>query len=168
MQECATECTIIDGTIYAKRSYGLSEPYGLYVDPRDGLIHVNDRRTWKSERAETVDGLLYYRRGDGRFQPLDRAQFRRGRLGRYPLKVIGDLRAMQIDGIWYWIMSDVVPPAIVVSYIEDGIIRYRTVTFPRYDFIRADWVTEGRYYCEKRQLSSRDLRRHGLQNEYSL
>ena len=115
------------------------------------------------ERTEIADGLLYrWRDVDGLLVPIT-YYVHRGQSGRYPLKVVGDQRATSTDGIWHRIMSEVVPAAIVMPYLKDGTTHHRTVTFPRHDIIQRT-VSAGRYYCGKRQLSSRELRRHGLRN----
>ena len=166
--ECATDCFVIDGKVYEKRRFGnLREPNGLYVDPRDGLVHCNeDRSYWKGKYKPrvVVDGLLYINYGNILYPPKDWVHPSKQR-ARYPLKMIGEQRAMRIDGNWYWISTEEVPAAKTVPYLAgDGTTRYRKVTSPRYDVIHGRWVEEGRYYSGKRQMSSRDLRQNGLVN----
>jgi hypothetical protein len=165
-RECDTNTTVIDGRVVSRselayfrsRSSGY-EPWGLYVDPRDSLIYYNKPPSYRRKPLIIVDGLAYTAGKDGLLHP------RKGHYGgRYLLKVIGDQRAMHINGVWYWIIAAEVPPPVSVPYLKEGKVRRRTVYHPRYDFVRGENVQEGRYYAEKRQMCSRDLRRHGLRN----
>jgi hypothetical protein len=177
-QEVETNTVVVDGKVmsYGRFGYGaLGTPWHLYVDPRDGLIYAApDRPSWKY-KYETVEGLKYCPGVDGLLYPPDWGRFtdnafpryyrgRRDNAAGYPLKVIGDRYAMLIDGIWYWIEMAETPPAQDVGYVQDGVAKTRRVFSSRYDFVRGEDVKEGRYHAGKRQMCSRDLRRHGLRN----
>lgn len=160
MMEVDIHTVLVNGEVYAYSAYsGLIKPYKLYVDPRDGrLCYAGDQpNKWKAYKTVTVDGLWYRVGDDGLHYPEVRS-YRAS--GRYPLKVIGERRAMLIDGIWYWIETAVTPPPEDVLTGET----VRRVFFARYDFVRRQNVQEGRYYAGKRQMASRDLRRYGLRN----
>lgn len=165
LRECERHTYVVDDKVLVKgysfyRGWG--EADGLYVDPRDGLIHYKEPRHHYHhyEKPIVVDGLAYSRRDDGVLLP--HANWRRH--GKYAIKVIGDRRAVWIAGIWYWAVMADVPPPVSVPYLVDGVTKYRTVEFPRYDFVLGDNVKSGRYHVSKRQMSSHDLRRHGLVN----
>ena len=177
-QEVETNTVVVDGRVMSYGRFGggsLGEPWRLYVDPRDGLIYAaEDRRSaWKAVKYETVEGLQYRQGDDGLLYPPDWGRVtdyyyppRRYHrtTGRYPLKVIDDQYAMLIDGIWYWIEMAETPPPCDVGYVQDGAAKTRRVFYARYDFVRGEDIQEGRYHAAKRQMCSRDLRRHGLRN----
>ena len=181
MQEVETNTVVVDGRVMSYGRFGggsLGEPWRLYVDPRDGLIHAApERRSYKAVKFQTVEGLSYRAGDDGLLYPPgwgrsndnfpSRPVFPRRRSdnsGRYPLKVIGNQYAMLIDGVWYWIEMADTPPACDVGYVQDGVAKTRRVFFSRYDFVRGEDIQEGRYHAAKRQMCSRDLRRNGLRN----
>lgn len=169
MSEVETHVTIPDPAnaaalwAYGNHYRGFHEPYGLYVDPRDGILRFRDEPTKKSYDRIVVDGMTYERGDDGLLYPITRWH-PRSRSGRYPLKVVGTQRAMHIDGIWYWMILDETPSPITVPYIDHGRPQTRVVYFPRYDMVTGEYVKEGRYHAGRRQMSSRDLRRHRLKN----
>jgi len=163
--EIDTQTSIVDGRVCSHNSAFLLAD--LYVDPRDGLIYAEPKTkpAWRLMKVVVVDGLSYKQHDDGLLHPFVVGKWYPGcRSGRYLLKVIGDRRAMHINGIWYWIISAEVPPPNLVPYLKDGKVCYRTIHHPRYDFVCADFVETGRYYVEKWQMNSHDLRRHGLRN----
>lgn len=167
MQDVDVKTQLINGKVVALgRYFGPHEPYGLYVDPRDGILYANDNRPrYKAAKGKTVDGLYYHIGDDGLLYPPEKAWYpRKGATGWYPLKLIGDQKAMLIEGIWYWIDMAETPAAYDAEYVVDGRVRTRRIVFPRYDFVRGENVQEGRYHAGKRQMASRDLRRHGLRN----
>lgn len=162
MQEVETLTVLVDGKVYARRRYsGWYEP-DVYVHPIDGLIYVNDNRPRKAqEKRRRVDGLSYRVGADGLLYPVS---LYRSIEARFVLKLIGDRKAMLIDGIWYWIEMANTPPAYDQQYVQDGVTKTRRVYSARLDFVTGEFVNEGRYHADKRQMASRDLRRHGLCN----
>lgn len=165
MREVDTYTFVEDGEVYCYGRYGSGarKVDGLYVDPRDGLLYVTPEKSfpWKREKRITIDGLHYCKGDDGVLYPL--GWFRQTK-ARFPLKMIGDQKAMLIDGIWYWIDMAETPPSRLVEYIRDGVVERRRVYSARQDFVTGEFVNEGRYHADKRQMASRDLRRHGLRN----
>ena len=165
MFEVEVNAVIRDGKAYSNGNrYGISryEIVGLYVDPRDGLVHHNDNVLPRAAPTTVIDGIRYRHGEGGVLYPVT---YRGGdSTGRYPLKLIGREKAMHIDGIWYWINMEETPPSYDAPYIKDGRVLTRRIYSPRYDFIKGEYVKEGRYHAGKRQMCSRDLRRHGLRN----
>jgi len=160
--ECDTETRVLDGQVVSKSGFfrsGYKPPRGLYVDPRDGIIYCNEdpRPRYKSI---IIDGLAYNKKENGVLYPYGER-----RSGRYPLKVIGDQRAMQIDGIWYWIEMADVPPPVARNFAVNGKLVQKMVPTSRYDIITGEFKDKGRYHADKRQMCSRDLRKHGLINQ---
>ena len=165
MMEVETHTFVVDGHVYTIGRYGRgTRPVdGLYVDPVDGVLCWWDVPRRKTEPTKEVDGIWYYVGDDGILYPPKRSHgYRKG--GHYPLKLIGDDRAARIDGVWYWIEMADIPPPVDVEYLDGERVKMRRVYFVRYDFIRCEDVKEGRYAAGKRQMSSRDLRKHGLHN----
>jgi hypothetical protein len=72
---------------------------------------------------------------------------------------------MKIAGIWYWVERQEVPPPVTVNSVVEGEIKQRVVYSTRCDIITGEFVKEGAYYSDKRQMCSRDLRRYGLRND---
>ena len=159
--ECDTDTKVVDGTVVSKTGWYASEyksPRGLYVDPRDGIICYN-AEVRRYTPPVYVDGLAY-KQVDGILYPYgDR------RAGRHPMKVIGDQRAMQINGIWYWIAMQDVPPPVLKNYVINGKRVQKLVPSSRYDIILGEFKDSGRYHADKRQMCSRDLKKHGLVNQ---
>lgn len=165
MREVETYTFVNDNDeVYAFGRY-YSEPRkvdGLYVDPRDGVLCVTAERPSLRWKSVTIDGLHYRKGDDGILYPTG---WYRQTKPRFPLKMIGDQKAMLIDGIWYWIEMAVTPPSRLVEYVaDDGTVRRRRVYSARQDFVTGEFVNEGRYHADKQQMCSRDLRRHGLRN----
>jgi len=160
--ECDTDTRVLDGQVVSKTGFYGSEyrrPRGLYVDPRDGIIYYNEERRSNYKKPIIVDGLAY-KRQNGVLYPYGER-----RTGRHPLKVIGDERAMQIAGIWYWIEMQDVPPPVPKNYVINGKIVQKLVPNARYDIITGEFKESGRYHADKRQMCSRDLKKHGLVNQ---
>jgi hypothetical protein len=166
LQDVDIHTKLIDGKVLAMGEYrGPHEPYGLYVDPRDGILCDNDNRPrYKPTKGKIVDGLFYHVDDDGLLYPPENWNPRKNATGWYPLKLVGDQKAMLIEGIWYWIEMAATPASYDAGYIDNGRAKTRRIFFPRYDFVRGETVQEGRYHAGKRQMCSRDLRRHGLRN----
>jgi len=165
MMEVETYTFVVDGHVYAIGHYGrgVHAPDGLYVDPVDGVLRWWEAPRRKATPQKLIDGLWYYLRDDGIFYPPRRSHaLHKG--GHYPLKLIGDDRAVRIEGIWYWVEMAETPPPVDVEYLDGERVKVRRVFSFRYDFIRCEDVKEGRYAANKRQMSSRDLRKHGLTN----
>lgn len=158
-----TKVFVADDKLLALGRYsGPREPWGLYVDPRDGILRRNDRKLPHFPNPIVIDGMGYNKK-DGILYPVG-STYRYGN-GRYPLKMIGRDKAMQIDGVWYWIDMAETPEPVDVPYYRDGKLLVRRVYSPRLDFVKGEYVQEGRYHASKRQMCSRDLRRHGLRND---
>lgn len=154
---------VVDDKVYAIGYNGLRTPWRLYVDPRDGLIYYNDDTHGKTaQRSIAIDGMHYHRGEDGVLYPAGTNYHLRN--GRYPLKLIDRRKAMQIEGIWYWIDMAETPPSYDQRYFKDGKMLTRRIFSPRYDFILREYIQEGRYHASKQQIASRDLRRYGLRN----
>jgi hypothetical protein len=163
MMEVETDTFVVDGHVYALGRYGRGRhaPDGLYVDPVDGVLRWWEPPSRGKYKHKQVDGIWYTWDDDGILHPANRWNSN----GRYPIKLLGDERAVRIDGIWYWVIWAVTPPPVDAEYVDAaGQIRTRRVYRPRYDFIRCVEVKEGRYAANKRQMSCRDLRKNGLTN----
>lgn len=158
---------LIDEEVYVRARYGMEpqKPLGLYVDPRDGLIHAgaNDRHnafSYRSEQVVTHNRKTYTKGDDGVLYPS-----RWYNAGQHPIKVINEREAQQINGIWYWIDYDRVPSARMVEVTtEDGIVLKRVPCY-RIDALTGSAVySDSIYCCKKQQVCSRDLKRNGLRN----
>ena len=131
----------------------------LYVDPRTGLIRANKHyRSWKKDYAE-------------RRKQEDAAIARRRR-------VIDDRTlAMLVDGLWFLVGVDTLPPRVAV-YKEDDGRRYKSFTSEsRFDLLLRRKVRRTEdgdleecerlygssvYAVSKRQLSKREIKEYGL------
>lgn len=167
MMEVETDTFTVDGHVYTlgrRFSRGLAPPDGLYVDPVDGVLRWWDRPRRTHPQQKQVNGLWYTWDDDGILHPpKENRIYRKGAI--YPIKLLpDDQQAVRIDGIWYWVEWAETPPPIDKEYVDGERITTRRVYFPRFDFLRRDTVQEGRYAAGKRQMSSRDLRKHGLTN----
>jgi hypothetical protein len=119
--------------------------YDLYVDPRDGIL--------KRSRSDKA-----YRREAQR-----RRQERLAQRAQAEQIVLGPLHDLQrISGVWYEIEF--------ARFSTDGtsLMQARTPNAREcevYDVVRCAVVTEGeRYAVSKRQLTTKELRKYGVQN----
>ena len=165
--ECETNTFVLDDKVMTRgRRFYFGSPRevdGLYVDPRDGLIYYKEPRSYRAEPLPVmIDGLAYKLGEDGVHYPTT-PRYRQPK-APWPLKVIGDQHAMCINGIWYWIDRQPVPPPTQVTYVKDGKVCHRMVDAACRDIITGEFVKSGWYHTDKRQMCSRDLRRHGLRN----
>lgn len=167
-----------DGEVYCKptsrnrfgsRYGGPTKPRGLYVDPRDGLLKAgsNDesnsrRKRFRQSRMVSVDGVWYDKQGDVLVPTKWATQ-------KETIKLLDGQKAIKMDGIWYLFDYGWLEATKKVNYIEDG--EMKTKFFPNYGFdeynrCQVSGMTSGRlYHKNKRQMNSRDLKRHGLQND---
>lgn len=156
-----------DGNVFVCPRFGIGprEPYGLYVDPRTGILCGNPERRspWKSD-VEIIwkDGLSYTEE-DGVLQPREtygRRTWKQSAASKhpdYPRKILADGReCFKANGIWYWaVFKDMERSAWAADY----------KTFAVTDIVTGKEVKAGRYRAGKRQMSKTDLRRHGLKND---
>ena len=73
---------------------------------------------------------------------------------------------LRFDGIWYRVEYAPVPRPVTRARTDaDGTTRMQTHQPAGYDVLRRSQVTSGaRYAAKKRQLTTEELRRQGLQN----
>lgn len=145
--ELTINVKLIDGELVEHSRWGTLPVQGLYVDPRDGLIHATapdrDNANVRHYRTPAYDPMARL------VKPLCDA-----------------LHAVKINGIWYNARVEVVPPTRQVTYVEDGEIKVKTKPESRFDVVNGFTVWSGKwYYASKQQMSSRDLRRHRLAND---
>lgn len=146
-----------------------AEPFGLFVDPRNGLLRAasdNRHNSWyRTPRPIQVHhrGEVYWQGDDGILYPL---KDWRNAAGRYPLKLIDDqTEAVLIKGIWYRVVFALVPaPREVVVYSTGDEPVRKLVHYPQWDVLTGTMVSTGSYRAKKQQLSSAGLRRLGLRN----
>jgi len=167
MMEVETDTFVVDGHVYtlgSRYNRGFAPPHGLYVDPVDGVLRWWERPRATYPKQKQVNGVWYTCGDDGiLYPPKENRVYRKGAI--YLIKLLpDDQQAVQIDGIWYLVEWAETPPPVDREYIDGERIMRRRVYFPRFDFLRRDMVQEGRYAAGKRQMSSRDLRKHGLTN----
>lgn len=146
--EIELNCIVKDGEVYEKpyrRWSRISKPRGLYVDPRDGLI--------KAGSADYHHSRNYYYKREREPEPQTSVQLEDGKF-------------VLIDGIWYSFDYAVCPEPKTIAYIdEDGETKTKLIYFPQKDeYYNITRHHTGTYHTNKRQLSSRDLKKHGLQN----
>ncbi len=138
------------------------KPTGLYVDPRDGLIHANlpdySHKSYKPFKVVYIHGEPYYYDNDNKniMHPLK---------GDRSIMLINEhQKAVQIKGIWYVFNFKKVAEPKTVEYVVDGKSFIKNVTFSAFDELRDSIVTSGVYHTKKRQLSSKELKRYHLVN----
>jgi hypothetical protein len=165
-QEVATDTVLIDGVVYERSDYGgQRKTRGLYVHPATGLLcgDPNARSWWKGDREPVIerDGIDYHKRENDVLVPALSRRHGRFHPG-YARLVLGlENEAVSIGGVWYWVTFLTVPPP-TVRRVGDKI---EVTNHPKIDFVTGGEVREGRYRGGKRQMSSADLRRHGLKND---
>jgi hypothetical protein len=128
-------------------------PFGLHVDPRDGILKLDkDEVTF---RQRFWFGRAAYRPGAA--APETKVHYVDGK----------ELELRRIDGVWYWVTWDTVPPAYNVPvYDERGeLLRMERREHFRNEEFTGHRVRSGeRYRSGKRQASGRDLKKYGLSN----
>ena len=149
-QEIELHCVVIDGEVFTKPSgrysswRGLYKPSGLYVDPRDGIIKAG---------ANDYHHSRFYSYGGGKKEPDPNIRY------------YDHGKAAFLDGIWYMFTYAVCQePKFVIYFDENGEEKQKRITFPKFDEYHRTTVHTGTYHANKRQISSRDLKRLGLQN----
>jgi hypothetical protein len=165
LQEVEVHTHLEDGEVRVIPRYGLraGEPHGLYVHPVTGLLcaSATDRdNAYKYAPSEIVKyrGGSYTRDEDLILWPYNKG------VSEYPIKELGDDDAIRIKGIWYRISYAQVPPPVVITYVEDGETKTKKVPHQRLDAVYGLKVTSGWYRSSKKQMSTRELRQHGLVN----
>jgi hypothetical protein len=146
---------LIDGKIYGRdRYFGFREVAGLYVHPLTGLVCGEESTSRKTIKPLMLDGIAYDKGADDVLRPRWNSSISR--------KIVDfEREAAYIDGFWYWIVFDSVPPPLT-EMTPGGV---RVLNYQRTDIITKETVKSGRYRADKKQMASRDLRRHGLTNE---
>jgi hypothetical protein len=167
-QEVEAETFVIDGEVCVRGFYGPPrKPSGLYVDPRDGRIRRapdEPRRgpgpVWRDGIAHDIEenGVLYPRPG---WQPVRSSRTPPA----FPRKILGlEKEAVQVDGLWYWVVFATVPEPTVERRLVKSALRETVVHYHGIDFVTGQTLSAGRYRAGKRQMASRELRRNRLAN----
>ena len=161
--EIDLHCTVENGKVFPQpnryRWRSNVEPTGLYVDPRDGVIKAgsNDYHNSRSNH---------------------RRRFWNDREVPAPTSCEIDGGVLRlIDGIWYQFDCLPLPLPKVITVVVDGERKTKLQHVLRRDeFLGTtihhgqrvtdndQWLQRGVYHANKRQLSSADLKRHGLRN----
>ena len=152
---------MVDGVVFVRSRYrGFIEPDGLYVHPETGLV-CGDIQWTRHYRRDYVyhDGIAYTPLENGVQHPVGYGLNVRY---AYDRKLIGPEReAFRVNGIWYWVVFATVPESTMRT--ENGYIKVNTICT---DIVTGKQKNTGeRYRANKRQMSSRDLRRYGLTND---
>lgn len=122
-----------------------------YVDPRDGILKYNKHyRTWRQEWRE---------------HQKEKAE-QQARIKRVVDK---DTELRKIDGHWFEVkFEDVsgesVTKEVMSPWQKRPCLVSQTVFPVRFDVLQRCHVSEPRVAVSKRQLSSREIRQHGLTN----
>lgn len=160
-REVSINTCVIDGEIYEYARFGVRLVDGLYVDPRDGIIRstIPDRDhmyVQKKQKYVSYHGESFIQDENGVLHSH-----------RHPIKPLGYLtEAIKIDGIWYKVTIDQVPPAHLVTYVDHGETKTKKVSESRQSAVYGHTVWSGTwYYASKHQMSSHDLRKHKLIND---
>lgn len=167
-REIDVDTVLIGGEVfYRSRFNGYQTPGGLFVHPTTGIVcgEPSRRAAWKDTRPlVTRDGIRYRAGEDGVLYPPGETWQRHWNrwFTPKPRKLIGfEREAVQVDGIWYWVVFASVPP-VSQMLTPNG---YRPVHHVCRDFVTGIDVNVGRYRADKKQMAGRDLRRHGLKND---
>ena len=141
--EVETNTFIVNDEVFVHGRYGSgsSKPHGLYVDPRDGLIHASvvdrhhtRRNNWRGEKVVHINGSTYTKGDDGVFYPARR--WHSPDKYPYPFKPIDKhAEAVKIDGIWYRFVFSIVPNPKTITVYEYGEQRSKVVKFPKQDVL---------------------------------
>jgi len=132
-------------------------PYVKYwVDPRDGILKLNNAKTYKQLNREAQDELVKKLTESSRSLP-------------------GGIELRKARGIWYQVEVAPVPARSKREVISpDGIVHYYDTGGSAYDVILhkkvyISWKLGSPYaatYCvSKRHLSRAELRRYGISND---
>jgi hypothetical protein len=152
--------------------YGSIRSKGLYVDPRDGIIRssVEDRHSLYGYKDKTIytwhRGYHYVKGEDGILRPAT-SPWRDPRTNHMTIKPLDDdTDALLLGGIWYMVTYAQVPPARIVAFIVDGETKRKIVPEQRMDAVlRTNVYSDDWYYVTKHQMTSNELRKHGLTND---
>jgi hypothetical protein len=132
----------------------------LYVDPRTGLIRLNkDYESWHrgaTKRRQREQGEIAARR-----RTLNERTF-----------------LLLLDDVWFRVQVDVLPNNRYIEKVIDGGTRRCVVAEPRYDVVLRRHISramsdelrqckrlygsDGLYAVSKRQISTREIKVHGL------
>jgi hypothetical protein len=167
-QEVETETFLVGDEVFVMNVYGHPrKPDGIYLDPRDGRLHrAPDRPRRRGANPVWRDGVGYGLEENGVLRPLDWYHRHSGRTpSPFLRKIIGpEKEAVQIDGLWYWVVFATVPEPTMERRLEKGELHETVVRHHVVDFVTGEAVAAGRYRADKRQMASRDLRRYRLVN----
>jgi hypothetical protein len=166
-QEVETKTFLVGEEVCVRGYFGPRKPDGLYVDPRDGRIHRAPDQPRRGPDPVWRDGIAYDIGEDGVLYPRPGWQPSRSRRTppAFPRKIVGpEKEAVQIDGLWYWVVFATVPEPTVERRFVKGELRETVVHHNGIDFVTGQTVSAGRYRAGKRQMASRDLRRNRLVN----
>ncbi len=165
-----------DGEIYVRRysRYGGDrKPDGLYVDPRDGIVYraPNTRVSRKKQNEEMYTRSIgTFKRGeDGVYYPHHYFGYNHGEKSSIDALAFfeHEEEAIKLKGVWYWIVFNTVPPPVTQVYYDGDEKKTRVIESWRTDWIYQVKKKSGeRYRCGKVQMNSRDLKHHGLVNNY--
>jgi hypothetical protein len=115
-------------------------------------------RLFVADAAIEEDGVLYPRPG---WRPVRSGK----KPPAFPRKIFGpEKEAVQVDGLWYWVVFATVHEPTVQRRLVKGELRETVVRYHGTDFVTGQTVSAGRYRAAKRQMVSRDLRRNRLVN----
>jgi hypothetical protein len=159
-----TDVRLRDGKLftYGRYTRGEHEVSGLYVHPISGLVcNAEASPRPKGDPRVRVDDIPYRKGADGVLRPITGNWINR-KHPHYSRKIIGFEREAIWAGVWYWVIFDSVPDV----FRQLSATGYRLVHPERIDLVTGKTVKSGgRYRADKRQMSARDMRRHGLVNE---
>lgn len=150
---------MIDGEIWTTGRFGHPTPVKgawmeFYVDPRDGILRENPHR-------KSINAMHRERRAAENAKLMESSR-----------SLPGGIELRKADGIWYQVELKPIPTPVKKSYTTaDGKVQTYEISGRAYDVILRKTVEYPKYrhhahiYCSsKRQLSSAELRRYGVQN----
>ena len=147
--------SMVNGEVWISGRWGQVKPVRdswmeFYVDPCTGILCLNaDRETWQHRQRREADA-----------RKAEEAA---------KIHVAGDsTEYRKVDGIWYEVKWDHVPPPLMVRYTDKvtGEVTQKSMVVSRTDvFTGRRHDKEGeRYRSGQRQISREELRRNGLAN----
>lgn len=169
------EVIIENDELFSKRRY--RKLFGLYVDPRDGIIYDGGKLHPKQKNKNirrTNNGYFKLNNEDNLYYPtwttFDKANnnvdcmFFTNEYGYL-------VEANKINGIWYWIHYDIVPEGYIHNMDdldEEGNViqkaKFRKIK--KTDVISGYTCSSGEQYRSKKtQISNKYLKKHGLIND---
>jgi len=152
----AVRTRMVNGEIWITSRWGSPHPLRegwkeFYVDPRDGILRVNEHRETYTQRQKR------YRE---QRKAEEAATIRSTKDGKEYRK---------LGGIWYEVIWDQVPPPSVHRYTNPvtGEVTERELSYGKTDvFTGKTHRTQGEWYrAGKRQLAHDELKRNGLTND---